>query len=94
MATTLEITKDYFISGDFDSRNRFLREDIAGNSAIVSGITWEVGTRVQVAGSSFVAYRFNIEGVGSAAFVTYSFNGLSATQSVPVPSNIVTRVSF
>ena len=94
MATTLEITPEYFISGDFDSRNRYLKQDAAGSNGIVTGITWEIGSRAVSAGSSWLPYRYALSGIGSSDFTSYTYNSTTTSQSVTAPSNIVTRVSF
>lgn len=99
MATTLEITPEYFVCGDFDSRKRYLRADAAGPIAICSGITWELGiTVVRVASQSnapWVPWRFDISGFYSVTATTQTHNGGTVTNTSAIaPVNSVTRVNF
>ena len=91
---TLEMTPGYFISGDFDSRKRFLRSNPAGAIALCSGVTWELGTGNVAAGSPWQPYEYNIQGRVNVTFETYTFGSTTQTASVPTPSNIVTGMSF
>ena len=98
MPTTLEITPDYMICGDFDSRNRYLRADGSGPIAICSGITWELSGGVarftDQSNTPWCAYRFNITGFSSINATTQTWNGGTRTVVVSDPVNTVTRVNF
>ena len=94
MATVLDITRDYFTCGDFDSRKRFLRSNASGSIALCSGITWELGTGLTTAGSPWQPYQYNIQGRVNVPFESYTFGSTTATQAVTDPVNIVTGMSF
>lgn len=98
MPTTLEITRDYFTCGDFDSRNRYLRFDAAGPIAICSGVTWELGgTVVRNASQSnapWCPWRFDVPGFLTINAETQTHNGGTVTSAVTAPSSALTRVNF
>lgn len=99
MATTLEITPEYFTCGDFDSRKRYLRFDATGPIAICSGITWEIGNGIiQVTSQSntpWCPWRFEIPGFLTIDARTQTFNGGTVGPTVvDSPSSVLTRVNF
>lgn len=98
MTTTLEITPEYFVCGDFDSRKRYLRADAAGPIAICDGITWEIQTNVVIiaiqSNQPWVPWRFSIPSFLTINASTQTYSGRSASAVVPDPSSVVTRVNF
>ena len=99
MATTLEITPEYFACGDFDSRKRYLRADAVGPIAICSGITWELGGGVvRVASQSnapWVPWKFDIPGFLTINANAQTHNGSTVTNvTVATPVSTLTRVNF
>jgi hypothetical protein len=99
MTATLEITPEYFVCGDFDSRNRYLRSDPVGQIAICSGITWEIANGVNISASQsntpWCGYRFNIGGLLAVDARTQTYNGSTVGPvAVDEPSNTLTRVTF
>ena len=94
MATTLEITPEYFTSGDFDSRNRFLRFDAGGPIYLCSGLTWNFNNRLVNTGQSWNPWRWSITGFTSRALTSTTVSGNTQTSAVDTPINTVTRMNF
>lgn len=94
MTTTLEITPEYFTSGDFDSRNRFIKKDTQSGGVFCNGITWELGSNQVNTGFPWLGQRWNISGIIANDLVSYTVSGNTQNQTITEPSNTITRVGI
>lgn len=86
MVDYVDITDDYFVAGDFDSRKRHImtRTGASNPLAVCSGVTWRVGGGRSQEGQPMRAYRWQLGSRGSASFTV----GALVLPDVPAPQRV------
>lgn len=85
MADYVDITDEYMVAGDYDSRKRYIRNRTGGSNplAVCSGVTWRIGTAGTISSAPVRTYYWQL---GSRGTVSFSAGAFSA--SAPTPQRV------
>ena len=70
MTDYVDITENYLVAGDYDSRKRYIQHRVGGSNplAVCSGVTWSLGGGDSYNGEPMRAWRWQLGSRGNVRF--------------------------